>query len=120
MRLSLRGAPKGLATISDSCLAILLARGFACAIHSMKAGLCEALADLESYCPREFSLMLIEAVKVVRSEFESRRNMQQVRRTGPQASRGSTGQLAGPLKDLLWKRAQEKDTSAHIFLEVTQ
>ena len=41
----------------------------------MKAALCEALADLESYCPREFSLMLIEAVKVVRSEFESRRNM---------------------------------------------
>jgi len=76
--------------------------------------------DLESYGSREFSLLLIEAVKAVRSEFESCRNMQQVRSTGPQAGRGSTRQLAGPLKDLLGKRAQEKDPIAHVFLEVTQ
>ena len=80
----------------------------------------EGLMDLESYGSREFSLLLIEAVKVVRSEFESCGNMQQVRSTGPQPSRGPTGQLAGPLKDLLGKRAQEKDPIAQVFLEVTQ
>ena len=80
----------------------------------------EALIDLESYGARQFSLLLIEAVKVVRSQFESCGNMQQFRSTGPQARRGSTGQLAGSLKDLLGKRAQEKDPIAHVFLEVTQ
>jgi hypothetical protein len=61
---------------------------------------------------REPSLMLIEAVKVVRRKFERGRNMQQVRSTGPQASRGSTGQLAGLLKDLVWNRPQGRSGSS--------
>jgi hypothetical protein len=48
--------------------------------------------------------LFIERIEVFRSEFERRRDMQQVRSAGSQASRGLSGQLAGPFKDLLWKR----------------
>lgn len=41
------------------------------AVDSMNAALGEILMDLESYGSGEFSLLLIEAVKAVRSEFES-------------------------------------------------
>jgi hypothetical protein len=46
--------------------------------------------------------------------------MQQVRSVGFPLSRGLSGRLAAPFKNLLWKRAQQKDPMAHIFLEVTQ
>ena len=35
--------------------------------------------------------------------------MNQVRSAGPQASLVLSGRLAGPFKDLLWKRAQQQD-----------
>jgi hypothetical protein len=41
------------------------------AVDSMKAALGEALIDLEPDRSRQFSLLLIKAVKVVRSEFQS-------------------------------------------------
>jgi hypothetical protein len=44
----------------------------------MKAALGEALIDLEPDRSRQFSLLLIKAVKVVRCEFKSCCNMQQV------------------------------------------
>jgi len=86
----------------------------------MNAALGGASVDLEPDRSRELSLLLIEAIKVVRSEFERCRNMQQVRSAGPTPSGGLSGQLAGPFKGLFWKRAQQKDPIAHIFLEVTQ
>jgi len=65
-------------------------------------------------------LLLIERIDVFRSEFERRPDMQQVRSATFRVSRGLSGQLAAPFIDLLWKRAQQKDPMAHIFLEVTQ
>jgi len=80
-----------------------------CAVESVNAALGEASIDLKSYGSREFSVMLIEAVKGVHSEFEGGLNGQQVRSSGPEARGSSTGQLAGPVKGLVRKRAQEKD-----------
>src|SRR5579864_648785 len=89
-------------------------------VSADESGIRTGLVDLESDRSREFSLLLIEAVKAVRSKFEGRSDVQQVRSAGPQASRGLSGQLAGSFKDLLWKRAQQQDPVAQIFLEVSQ
>jgi hypothetical protein len=59
-------------------------------------GPCEVLADLKPDRPRQFSLLLIEGIEVVHSEFERCRNMKQARSARPQARVGLSGQLARP------------------------